>query len=237
MRRINTKVTAIITLICFFISGCTVITTTISSKQSNVSLMVVDRTYSSLPIQDEFAITTFGNYEYLAEKEGYEPLYGVLPLNTRIGHMVLDILFFAPLMLFNLREVFPYYEINIDKKLIRYSYDKTEWWESSVSPGESEQARKYFKEAGKKEVQYHPEKDKSTSNVDHSKNLISEKSALPAMEADQSYKKIKGIELYNGNVIEGQIIKMNTDVIIIRTKDGKVSSYSFINDVAGFIKE
>jgi len=236
MRIINTKVTAIITLICFFISGCAAMTT-ISSKQSNVSLIVEDRIYPSLPMQDEFPITTFGNYVYLAEKEGYEPLYGVLPLNVGIGRMVFDILFFTPLMFFNLREVFPYYEIDIDKKLIRYSYDKTEWWTSSVSPGESEQAKNYFKKAGKEEAKYQPKKDKSPSDVDISRNLISGKTSLPTTETDQRYKNIRGIKLYNGNVIEGQIIKMSADVIVIRTKDEKVSSYSFIKDVAGFIKE
>jgi len=140
-------------------------------------------------------------------------------------------------MFFNLREVFPYYEIDIDKKLIRYSYDKTEWWTSSVSPGESEQAKNYFKKAGKEEAKYQPKKDKSPSDVDISRNLISGKTSLPTTETDQRYKNIRGIKLYNGNVIEGQIIKMSADVIVIRTKDEKVSSYSFIKDVAGFIKE
>ena len=149
---INPKITFIFLLMFFIISGCSAITT-ISSKQPNVSIMVKDKSYSSLPMEDGFAVTTFGNYEFLAEKEGNEPLYGVLPRNFSVGHLVIDILFFTPLCLFNLFEVFPYYEIDMDKKLIRYSIDNTEWWDSYIQPHETEQAKEYFKKAGKKEGQ------------------------------------------------------------------------------------
>ena len=66
------------------------------------------------------------------------------------------------------------------------------------------------------------------------------KSPVMSMEASQSQKgidRIAGIELLNGNVIEGQIISMNADVVKIRTKDGKVSSYSFAKEVRRIIKE
>lgn len=159
MRRINTKVTSIITLICFFISGCTAMTT-MSSKQSNVSLTVQEKTYSSLPAQDSFVVKTFGCHEFLVKREGSEPLYGILPLDLSIRNLILDILFFTPLMFFNLRQVFPFYEFDIDKKSVRYSYDKIQWWETQVQPEESEYARNYFKETGKKEAQYLPENDK-----------------------------------------------------------------------------
>jgi hypothetical protein len=55
--------------------------------------------------------------------------------------------------------------------------------------------------------------------------------------ADQSYKGIKGIVLYDGKVIEGQIISMNAEIVKIRTKDGNVLSYSFIKEVECFIHE
>lgn len=207
MRRINIKLTSMVTLICFFISGCTAMTT-ISSKQSNVSLRIENQTFSSLPAKNEFPVTTFGPYVYLAEKEGYDPLYGILPLSVDIGSVILDSLLFAPALFFNVRYVFPYYEIDIDKKLIRFSHDGRQWWESNVSPEETEQAKAYFKEASKREAQKNP---KSTG--------------------------FAGIELINGNIIEGQIISMNADTIIIRTTDGKESSYSFIKDVYRFIQK
>jgi hypothetical protein len=54
---------------------------------------------------------------------------------------------------------------------------------------------------------------------------------------DQCYKEIKGIVLMNGEKIEGRIIILNADRIVIRTKDGKVSCYDFIKEVQNFIKE
>jgi tetratricopeptide (TPR) repeat protein len=59
----------------------------------------------------------------------------------------------------------------------------------------------------------------------------------PKEEADQRYKGIKAIALQNGTVVEGQIISMNTETVKIRTKDGKISSYSFKEEVQKFIKE
>ncbi len=47
---------------------------------------------------------------------------------------------------------------------------------------------------------------------------------------------LKGIELMNGEVIEGQIISVGT-IVKIRTKDGKVSSYSYTDDVRRLIEE
>lgn len=59
----------------------------------------------------------------------------------------------------------------------------------------------------------------------------------PPDPIDQHYKSIKGIELMNGNVIEGQIISMNPETVKIRTKDGKILSYSFMKEIYKFIKE
>jgi hypothetical protein len=49
------------------------------------------------------------------------------------------------------------------------------------------------------------------------------------------YEEIKGIVLKNGKVIEGQIISVYDDVLKIRTKDGKILSYSFMK-VKEYIK-
>lgn len=49
------------------------------------------------------------------------------------------------------------------------------------------------------------------------------------------YKGIKGIILKNGNVIEGQITSIDDDVLKIRTKDGKILSYSFMNDIEKYV--
>jgi len=70
-------------------------------------------------------------------------------------------------------------------------------------------------------------------------NLLpqTKKEIKPQIKEDHQYNQIKGIVLTSGNVIEGQIISMNADVVKIRTKDGKVSSYSFAKEVRRIIKE
>jgi len=50
------------------------------------------------------------------------------------------------------------------------------------------------------------------------------------------YKNITGIVLDNGDIIEGKIINMDSDVVIIRRQDGKVEKYSFTKDVKSFIQ-
>jgi hypothetical protein len=64
-----------------------------------------------------------------------------------------------------------------------------------------------------------------------------EESQASAVVSEQQYKGIMGIVLYDGTVIEGQIIFMSADIVKIRTKDGNTSSYSFIKEVQSFIKE
>ena len=77
---------------------------------------------------------------------------------------------------------------------------------------------------------------KSTTSPDKSQPMPV-KQAEPSVNADQQYNTIKGIVLINGNVIEGQIISMNPDIVKIRTKDGKVLSYDFKYEVQKFITE
>ena len=58
-----------------------------------------------------------------------------------------------------------------------------------------------------------------------------------SIDTDERYKGIKAIVLKNGDVIEGQIISMDPDIVKIRTKDGKVLSYSFKFEVQRLITE
>jgi hypothetical protein len=62
------------------------------------------------------------------------------------------------------------------------------------------------------------------------------KEIKPHIKADPQYNQIKGIVLTSGNVIEGQILNISANAVIIRTKDGKVLSYSFEKEVRGFVK-
>jgi hypothetical protein len=52
---------------------------------------------------------------------------------------------------------------------------------------------------------------------------------VPPIDTHNYYKGIKGIVLKNGKVIKGQIISIDdNDVLTIRTKHGKILSYSFM---------
>jgi hypothetical protein len=51
----------------------------------------------------------------------------------------------------------------------------------------------------------------------------------------QAIEGLKGVELRDGNVIEGQVISFSGDTVKIRTKDGKILTYSFMKEVKVFI--
>lgn len=72
------------------------------------------------------------------------------------------------------------------------------------------------------------------SNIESNLQIV--KSTSSALKTDQSLKGIKGIVLPDGSVIEGKILKMSADTVIIQTQDGKVLSYSFEKEVRGFVK-
>jgi hypothetical protein len=72
---------------------------------------------------------------------------------------------------------------------------------------------------------------------DQSINMTIPKNVAPPNYEDQKYKNIRGIVLYNGDVIGGQIIRLNAQTVMIRTKDGNVSSYSVEREVKSFIKD
>ena len=55
-----------------------------------------------------------------------------------------------------------------------------------------------------------------------------ENKAAPSIASQHYYEGIKGIVLTNGEIIEGQIIGVYDDVLKIRSKDGKIFSYSFM---------
>jgi len=125
-------------------AGCTVMTT-ISSGQPNVAISIEDKYYSTMPISDKFSMTTFGNYEFEATKPGREPFYGILPLRFNGLNLAFDILFFPPSALINLRQVYPYYQFEIEKRVILFK-DKEEdgWQEFRPTQAETTRAQQYF---------------------------------------------------------------------------------------------
>jgi cell division septation protein DedD len=65
-----------------------------------------------------------------------------------------------------------------------------------------------------------------------------ENTTASSIDTRHYYEGIKGIVLKNGKVIKGQIISIDdNDVLKIRTKKGKILSYSFIKEVKEYITE
>ncbi|HEU4601807.1 MAG TPA: hypothetical protein VFS24_07555 [Steroidobacteraceae bacterium] len=121
------------------LAGCAA-TTTMSSAHPEASVAVRSSKKVAAPRTESFSSTSFGNYEFRVDAPGQEPFYGVLPLRFNGGHLALDILFFAPAMFFNLREVYPYYEFDVEHRVVKYRVHKNDGW-TTYSPSESEVAR------------------------------------------------------------------------------------------------
>jgi len=127
--------------------GCSA-TTSLTAAQGGTALSVKESHSTAAPRTEEYSATSFGNYEFKAASPGFDPLYGVLPLKFNGGYLALDILFFAPAMFFNLREVYPYYEFDMDKRVVRYKKHPSDPWVNyQPSEAESQRAKGHF--AGK----------------------------------------------------------------------------------------
>lgn len=89
--------------------------------------------------------TSFGNYEFKAVAPGSDPFYGILPLRFHGGRLAMDILFFAPATMFNLRGVFPFYDLDVEKGVIRYKMKGNDpWTEYRPTAPERERARQLY---------------------------------------------------------------------------------------------
>lgn len=65
-----------------------------------------------------------------------------------------------------------------------------------------------------------------------------QKKIAPPIDTRNYYSGIKGIVLKNGKIIRGQIISIDdNDVLKIRTKKGKILSYSFTREVKEYLTE
>lgn len=133
-------------LVILALSACAA-TTTLDTVQSDVRLQINDQPDVPLAADNKtsYPTTSFGQYKFKAEKEGMDPMYGIMPLKFNAGYLVADILFFAPATFFNLREVFPYYQFDIEKNEVRYKLKETdEWTIYSPTPEEAQHAKSYF---------------------------------------------------------------------------------------------
>ena len=129
------------------VAGCTAMTT-ISSTQPGAKIAIKTSPAVEASRTETFAATTFGQYEFRAEADGREPLYGLLPLKFNGGYLAADILFFAPAAFFNLREVYPYYEFDLEQRVVKYRHKATdEWVTYKPLQAEAERAKKELQKA------------------------------------------------------------------------------------------
>ena len=136
---------AICLSVALLFSGCAA-TTTFSNPSAQASLEVKESSSTQAFRTESFQTTSFGNYEFRAQAEGMEPLYGILPLKFNGGYLALDILFFAPAMFFNLREVYPFYEFDLEKKIVKHRSKATDEWSTYVPlDAEKQRAKRHFK--------------------------------------------------------------------------------------------
>jgi hypothetical protein len=122
--------------------GCTT-TAMLSTPQPGTSVAVKQTTATTLPRSEVISATTFGNYEFRAERPGVEPLYGRLPLRFSGGDLALDILFFAPAIFLNVRQAFPFYEFDLDQRVVRFKGAEKDAWQT-YTPNDVDVAKAKF---------------------------------------------------------------------------------------------
>ncbi len=126
MDRASLRVAAVLTAAAFLVACST--TTTITGVPAGMTLDVKTSSQTTLPRTEKYQVTTFGNFEFRAQAPGLEPLYGRLPLKFNGGYLALDIIFFTPLAFGNLRAVYPYYEVDLEQRVVRFKRKETDPW-------------------------------------------------------------------------------------------------------------
>jgi hypothetical protein len=126
------------------LSGCTAMTT-LNATQPDVSISIQEKSLGKAPASADLKTTTFGNYEFKAVRDNGAALYGILPLKFNGGYLAANILLFAPASFFNLREVYPQYEFDVDQGIVKYRHTSNQSWiETRPTPEEAARARKFY---------------------------------------------------------------------------------------------
>lgn len=133
-------------LLALTLAGCSA-TTTMHSNDPELQVKINHDAPLALsqPVSRTYDTTSFGQYQFKAYRADGSEMYGVMPLKFNGGYLVADILFFAPAAFFNLREVFPFYEFDLDAGVIRYKKNMNDAWTVyKPTQAEAERAAVYF---------------------------------------------------------------------------------------------
>lgn len=115
-------------LCAIFATGCHTISK-LSSVSEPVKVQILKTTINGeIPQTGAIPWTTFGKYPVKVEKDGSEPLYAQLPLRVSGGAIALDAIFFAPAMFFNMQHPFPFYEFDVENKVIKFKRKENQEW-------------------------------------------------------------------------------------------------------------
>lgn len=114
---------AFLLFVALVLAGCST-HIMLSSVPEKAHLVVAKSDISgTMPISASIRRTTFGKYPFKVEKEGYEPMYGILPLNVSGAAITMDALFFAPAAFWTAQRAFPFYQFDLEKQVIKYRKD------------------------------------------------------------------------------------------------------------------
>ena len=127
------------------LSGCSTVTRLEGTTPgTTLSIRGVER--AELPRSEDLKSKSTGQYEFMATAPDGKKLYGLLPLNVNGGTMAASIILFAPaLFIGGFRDVLPFYQVDVEKQVLRYKRkDGDPWSEYQPRGVESAKAKEYF---------------------------------------------------------------------------------------------
>jgi len=119
---------AVVGLAAASLAACST-TTRLEGAQPGTTLKIVGYQDTTLPRTEVIDSKATGQHLFMATGPDGKKMYGLLPLRVNGGTMAMSILFFAPaLAIGGFRDTFAYYEVDVDKNVLRYKSKPQEAW-------------------------------------------------------------------------------------------------------------
>ncbi len=143
VRKIVRRITAATVIAC--LAGCSTVTR-LEGTAPGATLAIKGIARTELPRTEDLSSKATGQYEFMATTADGKKLYGLLPLSVNGGTMAASILFFAPaLFIGGFRDVFPFYQVDPEKNVVRFRKTEAEGWrEYQPISVERDRAKEYF---------------------------------------------------------------------------------------------
>jgi hypothetical protein len=139
-----TRLIVVAGALCVF-GGCSTVTR-LESADPGTTLAIKGIERTELPRTEDLKSKATGQYEFMATTPAGQKLYELLPLKVNGGTMAASILFFAPaLFIGGFRDVFPFYQVDPEKNVLRYKMaEKEEWRQYQPLVAEAKRSKEYF---------------------------------------------------------------------------------------------